>query len=110
MSRYWISTAIAAAVMLIGDPALGDKKRDDGPLFPDGLVAPLDDCALAGAVGMGPGDSALPAGAGPDGSRTAVILWDETRPPVTPPPGTGTVQQAGGRVVVTTSKAAGAGY
>lgn len=107
MSRYWLSAACAAALVLSGGPALGDKKQSDTPLFADDLAAPLDDSVLAGAVGMGLGDSAVSSEAVAEGSRTAVILWDEARPPITPPPGADTVQQAGGRVVITTSKASG---
>lgn len=110
MSRYWLSAACAAALVLSGGPALGDKKQSGTPLFADDLAAPLDDSALAGAVGMGLADSGLTAAAPPEGRRTAVILWDETRPPITPPPGSGTIQQAGGHVVVTTSTAGAAAH
>ena len=110
MYRFWLSAAIVAATVLIGDPAIGDKNYSEGVLFADGATTPLDDNALAGAVGMGLGDGGLASGPTPGGSQSAVILWDEARPPITPPPGSGTIQQSGGRVVVTDRTAAGSGY
>lgn len=100
MTKTGILAAVAAAVIFAGSPALGDTARNPHAPFGDGTVVAVDDDALDRAVGLGAAGGGLPQTSGSEGSRVAVILWDEARPPVTPPPISGTLQ-ANGQVIVT---------
>lgn len=92
--------AVAAATTFAGDPALGDTSPDPHGPFPDGPVVTVNDDALDREVGFGLSGGDLPRTMVSEDSRLAVILWDEARPPATPPPVRNSLR-ANGRVVVT---------
>lgn len=100
MTRTALLAAAMAAALFAGDPALGDTSRNPQEPFADGSVVAVEDEVLDRQVGLGAAAGGASPTAGSEGSRMAVILWDEARPPVTPPPISGMLQ-ANGQVVVT---------
>lgn len=109
MTRPWFLAALAAATLLANAPARADTDRlVPTPFAMDGF-APLDDDVLAREVGMGLGDDALSGAPVPGDTRTAVILWDESRRPITPASGSGAANRAAAHVVVTIAVGTGPG-
>ena len=103
MKKTGLLAAVAAVAMLAGEPALGDTDRRPLEPFPDGSFIAVDDDALDREVGLGLAGGDLPQAANAEGRRMAVILWDEARPPGTPPP-TRNHAQDNGRVVVSVGR------
>ena len=99
MMKTGLLVAVAAATALAGDPAWGDASPDPHGPFPDGPFVTVDDDTLDREVGFGLAGGDLPRAMPSEDGRQAVILWDEARPPATPPPIRNTLQ-ANGRVVV----------
>ena len=100
MSRIGLQ-AIAATVLiaLTGVPSSADADPALSDLFENDALPSVDAAELAEATGRGLANDSSSIDGGSQ-SRVAVILWDETKPPVSANNGLSGVQQAAGHIVI----------